>query len=612
MSAIDRLRATLDAALSGQREAKTGLLLALVAREHAYVEGPPGCGKTRLAEALAQASGARVAAVRFHRDLRESDLLGDAVLRTQRDGASERLALDFDPGPLLACELAVLDDVSRAPGEALGPLLRILSEREARGRRLPLETAIATAAPAESESYADPLEPSQLDRFAIQVRVRGLLLGGRFSDARRLLRLGLAPGGVQPLDTEERHALQRRAAALPIEPEARHTLLRLARRLCELASDDGESLVSDRAFGVAAPRIMRAHALLRRSARVEPVDVEAVRYMLACRVPEAVRELFPALVEEVLEPERPQPRSQPGVQGVRSQVGGPASGRPVRVRGVEAPEARIDLRSVSGAESAALAADVEPLVRALEGRLDRGRVEPKGDPGGQPRRYRALDRLDEIFDADPVDATLFLGARLPGAPRTYRRERRNAGGTLALIRDVSASMEGRLSRWSGEVVAGVVRTGARHRMRIGYVEFNHTAERFSVRGRYKLLALASRRRAEGRTNYEAPLRTALAEFRARSGRSRHIVLLTDGVPVVGDPLVREERQLARSLGVRVHTVFLGLGECPGVLDELSLETGGLRFLARPGADGRLAIREREPLARPPASTGGEPTERRTA
>jgi len=210
-----------------------------------------------------------------------------------------------------------------------------------------------------------------------------------------------------------------------------------------------------------------------------------------------------------------------------------------------------------------------------------------------------LRRLDELLDADPLEATLFVDGRLPGAPRALRRERRRAGGALALIRDVSASMEGRLSRWAGEVVAGVVRTGARHRMRIGYVEFNHRAERFSVNGHFfhrrydRLLALASRRRAEGRTNYEAPLRTALREFRTRGGRPRHIVLLTDGVPVVGDPAVAAEREQARRLGVRVHTVFLGLGGCPEVLDRISLETGGLRFAARPRSDGRLRVAERE-------------------
>jgi uncharacterized protein with von Willebrand factor type A (vWA) domain len=160
-------------------------------------------------------------------------------------------------------------------------------------------------------------------------------------------------------------------------------------------------------------------------------------------------------------------------------------------------------------------------------------------------------------------------------------------------------MEGRLARWAGQVVAGLVRTGARRRMRMGYVEFNHEAERFEAGGAFfhrryrRLLALASRRRAEGRTNYEAPLRSALSELRQTAGHERHVVLLTDGVPVLGDPTVRRERALARELGVKVHTVFLGLGECPEVLDEISRETHGRCFAVRPQPDGRVTVLERK-------------------
>ncbi len=599
MTSVEELRAALDAVVVGQEEAKTGLLLALLAREHAYLEGPPGSGKTLLAEALASASGARVAGVRFHRDLRDSDLLGDAVLRTHRSEGAERLEIGIEPGALLRAEVAVLDDISRAPGEALGPLLRILAERAGPGGPIPLETAIATGSPPGDEVCADPLEPSQLDRFAIQVRMHGLVTGKDWVGARELLERAPAPGIEPVLDPETRLDLQARAAALPVVAEARAALIRLAMRLAEIVSAEEASLISDRAFAIVAQRVMRAHALLRGAPQADAIDLEAVRFMLGFRVPEEVQRAFSMLVDEVLHEEPPRAETMTGVERASGQVGGEASGEPVRVKGVEVPEERVDLRSVSGRALEANAADVARLVRAFEGRLDRGRVEARSHPGGQPRRYRAMNGLEEIFDADLVDAALFLDGRLPGSPRAYLRERRDAGGMLAVIRDVSASMEGRLSRWAGEVVAGIVRTGAKHRMRIGYLEFNHQAERFGVAGRFfhrhygKLLALAARRRAEGRTNYEAPLRSALSEFRTRTGRNRHIVLLTDGVPVVGDPAVVKERQLAKRLGVRVHTVFLGLGHCPGVLDEISLETGGLRFVARPRPDGRVSVRERE-------------------
>ena len=40
----------MDRCIVGHEETKKGILLALVAREHVYIEGPPGTAKTMLAE----------------------------------------------------------------------------------------------------------------------------------------------------------------------------------------------------------------------------------------------------------------------------------------------------------------------------------------------------------------------------------------------------------------------------------------------------------------------------------------------------------------------------------------------------------------------------------
>jgi len=603
---LERLRAALDLAVHGQDDAKLGLLLALLAREHAYLEGPPGCGKSALARALASASGARRAELAFHRDASAAELLGEVHLRRESRAPGERIAIELALGPSASAELLLLDDLSRAPGEALGSLLRVLAERRFAGRALPLETAIATAGPPDLESYADPLEPTQLDRFAIQLRMRGLVGARRFALARALLDRELE-ASPPPLDTEMRHSLQRRAAALPIEPAARAALLRAVERLAVAAGSE-TALLSDRAFARAAPAVLRAHALLRGGERVTPEDVRALRFMLARRVPEALEPEIPALLEDAIradpEADRGAPGTRPAAAADRTgNAPGAGGGPPSATIPVESLEARnTSLASVPPVASARGdddAAGVESLTRALAGRLERGAVERGDDAGGSPRSFRRMRRLDEILDADPVEALLLLEGRQPGGARVYRRERRNAGGAIALLRDVSASMEGRLARWAGQVVAGLVRVGARRRMRLGYIEFNHESERFASGGvffhrRYRrVLALAQRRRAEGRTNYEAPLRTALGELRSTAGRERHIVLLSDGVPVLGDPTVRNERALARRLRVKVHTVFLGSGECPAVLDEISRETDGLRFEARPGPGGRVTLRERD-------------------
>ncbi|HTO05804.1 MAG TPA: AAA family ATPase [Myxococcota bacterium] len=602
---IERLCASLEAVVHGQEDAVTGLVLALVAREHAVLEGPPGCGKSALARALGQAAGARTAELAFHRDASAAELLGETRLRREAIGGAERISLELALGPAARAELLVLDDLSRAPGEALGLLLRVLAERRLSGQALPLECAVATVGTPDLEAYADPLEPVQLDRFAIQVRLHGLVVGKRFALARAALDRELAAGAAPALDRDTRHALQRRAAALAIEPAARAALLRAVERLVA-ASGAEPALLSDRAFARAAPAVLRAHALVRGADRVTPEDVRALRFMLARRVPEALEADIGAILEAaILAGERVE-AAVPGARpAAASDQSGLAPGPGGAARGavpVESLEARnVSLASVApvaGTRGGEEAAEVESLLQALRGRLERGAVLRGDDAGGSPRSFRRMRRLDELLDADPVDALLWTEGRQPGGARVFRRRRRNAGGALALLRDVSASMEGQLARSAGQVVAGIVRVAARRRMRLGYVEFNHEAERFAQDGAFfhrryrRALALARRARAEGRTNYEAPLRTALGELRGCAGRERHVVLLSDGVPVLGDPNVRSERALARQLGVKVHTVFLGLGECPAVLDDISRETGGLRFEARPGAGGRVTLRER--------------------
>ncbi len=602
--ACTQLRDALEVSLIGQDEAKEGLLLALVARQHAYLEGPPGCGKTALAEALAGACGAEFAAIRFHRDLRDTDLLGDAVIRRERIDGGERIRRDLHPGPLLRAELALLDDLPRAPGEALGTLLRVLSERVALGNALPLESAIATAPPADApEGYADPLEPSQLDRFAVQIRMRGLVESRDWRRSRSLLATAGSPATPERsngIRAAERRAIQRAAAGLAIPSAVRAAWLRAVTRLVELSREAGGALLSDRAFGCAAISLLRAHALLRGADKVETRDLRVLRFMVARRVPARVLEWVDAVVEETVADaegretggDTPPDDIEEG-EGVE-QGGSPDGARKVEERREETGEQGGEARDERADESA----EVDALLRALRGRLDRGRVEREEDPGGSPRSLHPLRRFDEILDADPVEVQLLVEGRLLGMPRSLRREKPTRGGALVVLRDVSASMAGPFARWAGAVVAGLVHAGARRKMKVGYIEFNHEAAPLRVgesllhRHYREVLAAAGVAQAKGRTNYEAPLRKALEALQEHRGANRHIILLTDGVPVLGDPVVTQERALAAELGVRIHTVFLGKGDCPRVLDAISIETDGMRFLARLDPAGRICVAER--------------------
>ena len=600
---LQRLRCALDEAMVGQEDAKRGLLLALLAREHAYLEGPPGCGKSALAEAALDTWGAPSARLTIHRDLRDSDLLGDPVLRRSPHGAGERIARSIHPGPLLRAETAIFDDLSRAPGEALAPLLRMLSERVALGRALPLQTAVATAPPATAaDAYADPLEPTQLDRFAIQIEMRGLLQGRDGPRSRALLdRTASALGplnDLSPVTAADRYSLHREVAALPIFETTRRAWLLLIERLREVCNAEGGALLSDRSFGPAGLRVLRAHARLRGVTSVEPDDLHALRYMAARRLPERVRELLDDLIAAAIDESRRDASQQAAVRRGQSAGGVPAD---AEGSAQQNPAGEIGEAAPAG-EGGLDAAEVASLLRALRGRLDRGRAERDEHPGGAPRRLQALRRFDELLDADPVELVLLAEATPLGALRALRREKAVRGGALVLVRDVSASMEGPWTRWAGAVVTGLVRAAARRRMRVGYIEFNHRAHPLGdgfhlLQRRYReILRRAAAAPSGGRTNYEAPLAHALEALGNFRGGNRHLVMLTDGVPVLGDPHVSHARQQARHLGVRIHTVFLGRGNCPGVLDSVSLETGGARFSARPDAGGRIRVGERSAAA----------------
>ncbi len=621
------LRTALGRVLVGQDAAATGLTLALLAEQHAYLEGPPGCGKSELAAALAALSGARIHTLAFHRDIRETDLLGDVLLSRRRHRGCERLRRELIPGALLQAEVALLEDLPRAPGEALGPLLRILAERHALGQPLPLESAVATGPLEQVEAPIDPLEPGQLDRFAVQLRLTGLLTGGLFDEAAVLLERGTARGpsravvssaavgalpraGERPaarsalMGTATRQAAQRAAAALHVEPrtiDAYHRLLQRLRQRTADESTSGDRLMSDRSFSSAALRLVRAHAFLRGAPAAAPRDLGAIRYMVARRLPDEVREDFDDILEELLGDPPRVTMTETGAQAPGAQSQGDDSES--AAASSPASDSWIDDQADLPAPPTLFGkppqpAEVSPLLRALVGRIERGRVDPDTDPGGQPRGYRPLRDLDELIDADPIEALLFTEGRLPGAPRTFERKRRSAGGAVAVLRDISASMAGRLTVWSSQVVLGILRVAARRRMRVGYVEFHHRALPHHVGGRLlhrsysRLAEQAGQAKAVGQTNYEAPLRTALEGLSGGSGRNRHVVLLTDGLPIIGDTTVRRERRLARRLGVALHTVFLGNGDCPPVLDDISLETAGLRFRGRPTAGGGLRLEER--------------------
>ena len=83
------LKEEMDKLVVGHEEVKIALLLGVIAREHIYVEGPPGTAKTMLAEIISGAAQLKFFFYQLHRDTRLSELLGDLVISKEQTETGE-------------------------------------------------------------------------------------------------------------------------------------------------------------------------------------------------------------------------------------------------------------------------------------------------------------------------------------------------------------------------------------------------------------------------------------------------------------------------------------------------------------------------------------------
>jgi MoxR-like ATPase len=304
---IHAVAAQLDAFVVGHDEAKRALVLALVCREHIYLEGPPGAAKTRMAEVAARAAGLGFFFYQLHRDTRLAELVGDTVLeRAPLASGGERIAQRTLPGGIATAEVCVLDDISRAPGEALNVLLRLLQERKLGDTPIPLMTAIATSNPQRDEYYNEPLDPANLDRFALQLRVPGLLGADDLAPARELIER--AASGALADDPRANAVCDRGAldvafagvARVAVPPRTRDALLEVLRILrAEYGCDETNSLLTDRTFLVKAVKLLRGSAWLAGRGEVASDDLAVLRWITTFRVPEEAHEKIEEVIARV-------------------------------------------------------------------------------------------------------------------------------------------------------------------------------------------------------------------------------------------------------------------------------------------------------------------------
>ena len=283
----------------GQRDALDQLLLVLLVRGHALIEGVPGLAKT-----LAVKSLARIFCLQFQRvqctpDLIPADVIGGNIF----DAAASTFRLHRGP---LFTDLLLVDEINRMPPRTQSALLEAMEELQVTidGTRHPLSPSFAVFAtqnPVEFEGTY-PLPEAQLDRFLMKIRIdypeptqeaEILAHYQKGFDARSFERVGVEPVSAEALQRarEEIQGVQveaklleyivsivRRtrnspAVSLGGSPRAAISLMLVAKAIAALEGRD--FIIPDDVKTAAAP-VLRHRMLLKPESDLEGITSDQV------------------------------------------------------------------------------------------------------------------------------------------------------------------------------------------------------------------------------------------------------------------------------------------------------------------------------------------------
>ena len=219
-AALEAVRKEVAKAIVGQDSVITGLVICLLCRGHALLEGVPGVAKTLLVRALAGSLSLQSTRVQFTADLMPGDLTGSLIYD------AKTALFQFREGPVFT-NLLLADEINRTPPKTQAALLEAMEERQVsvEGTPRPLSEPFLVAATQNPIEYEGtyPLPEAQLDRFLVKLTVA---VPGRNEEIGILARhaAGFDPGdlagaGLRPVagaaDLATARAAVRRVAVAP-------------------------------------------------------------------------------------------------------------------------------------------------------------------------------------------------------------------------------------------------------------------------------------------------------------------------------------------------------------------------------------------------------------
>ena len=304
-SLVEQARAQLGMVLVGQEELIEELLVVVLCRGHALIEGVPGLAKTLAVKALSKVLQLQFQRVQCTPDLMPADVIGGNIFN------SATSTFTLHRGPLFT-DLLLVDEINRTPPRTQSALLESMEEAQvtvdgARHELSEFFTVFATQNPIEFEGTY-PLPEAQLDRFLLKIRVgypsgeEEISILERYQagfDARQLERMELRSIAVEDL-----RAARQAVSAVQVEPGIFRYVSELVRRSRDwpslslgaspraglnlllaskaIAAMDGRDYLVPDDVKQIAPAVLRHRVLLKPEADLEGVSAEqVVRDLLA-------------------------------------------------------------------------------------------------------------------------------------------------------------------------------------------------------------------------------------------------------------------------------------------------------------------------------------------
>ena len=162
---IDLLTLEINKVIVGQKDMVERLLIGLLGRGHALLEGVPGLAKTLAINTLSQAVKGQFSRVQFTPDLLPADVIGTMIYNIKENDFT------IKKGPVFA-NFVLADEINRAPAKVQSALLEAMQEKQVTigdtTFKLPAPFLVmATQNPVEQEGTY-PLPEAQVDRFMLK------------------------------------------------------------------------------------------------------------------------------------------------------------------------------------------------------------------------------------------------------------------------------------------------------------------------------------------------------------------------------------------------------------------------------------------------------------